>query len=345
MMKWKRDVLGKRDVLWKRRLQWKAESRKRIPVMMVYVLALLLCVGGCGASESFDHAVTTAGNSSYNSSDYDGSGFITAEGGSMGDDFGDNGASVPEEGKLLDERKLITTVKLEVETKEFEQMMSVLQERVREMDGYIESMDAYNGSNYSRNRSSRYANLVVRIPASGLNEFLDTVSDIGNVVRRNDDIKDVTLSYVDLESHAKTLRTEQSRLLAFLEKAESVEQIILLEERLSEVRYQLESMESQLRTMDNLVDYSTVKLAISEVKELTPAAEQSAWEKIAEGFTENAHHLWDGLVNVCIWFVVNIPYFLAWAVVITGIVLFWRRLCRKRSQKKEDLQKKEKGQN
>ena len=40
--------------------------------------------------------------------------------------------------------------------------------------------------------------------------------------------------------------------------------------RLSEVRYQLESIESQLRTFDNRIDYSTVYLYIDEVEVFSP---------------------------------------------------------------------------
>ena len=62
---------------------------------------------------------------------------------------------------------------------------------------------------------------------------------------------DVTLRYVDVDSHKKALETEQERLLALLEKAENVEDIITIENRLSDVRYELENYESQIRLLDN----------------------------------------------------------------------------------------------
>ena len=80
---------------------------------------------------------------------------------------------------------------------------------------------------------------------------------------------------------------EQERLLSLLEQAETMEEIIALESRLTEVRYQLESMESQLRTMDNQVSYSTVYLSIEEVEHFTPPAEKGTWERISTGFSEN----------------------------------------------------------
>ena len=160
-------------------------------------------------------------------------------------------------------RKLIRNASLSVETKEFDAFLASVEEQVIALGGYIESMDTYNGSRYSYtqyNSAVKHSNLTARIPQKNLNQFLDAVSEAGNVTNRNESVEDVTLTYVDMESRKKSLQTEMDRLQEFLEKAETLEDIITLEDRMSTVRYQLESMESQLRTYDNMVDYSTVHM-------------------------------------------------------------------------------------
>lgn len=236
------------------------------------------------------------------------------------------------------DRKLITTVSMDVETKEFDSLLPVLESKVAQLNGYIESMETYNGSTYSAYRSSRSASLTLRIPQSELEGFLREVSDVCNVVRQNKDVEDVTLTYVDLESHKKVLEAEQARLLELIEKSENIEDIITIESRLSEVRYQLESMESQLRTFDNKINYSTVYLTIDEVKELTPAAEQTVLEEIASGFQESLIEIADGFRELAVWFVVNIPYFILWAVMLVFVlaVIKWLdKLLKNRRSKKE----------
>lgn len=245
-------------------------------------------------------------------------------------------AEAPKENTVFDERKLIKTVDMNVETKEYDKLMTELKDKVSELGGYIERMDTYNGSSYSHYRSSRSASLTIRVPKDKLNSFVDTVSGISNVVRRSDNVEDVTLSYVDMESRRNTLKTEQERLLTLLAQAESIDDIITIEDRLSTVRYHLESMESQLRTIDNQVDYSTVYLDISEVQELTPVQEQTAFERIVEGFVESLHDIGDGAVEFAIWFIVNIPYFVVWGVIIAAIVVIVK-VCRKRSRAKKAL--------
>lgn len=248
------------------------------------------------------------------------------------------GGSEPVEVKET-ERKLIRNVNMDVETENFDELMSNVSKKTEILGGYIEDSRVYNGSQYYEER--RNADLTLRIPAENLDIFLSAVSETCNVISQNESVEDVTLQYVDMKSHKEALETEQDRLLELLEQAETVEDIITIESRLSEVRYQLESMESQLRTLDNQVSYSTVYLYIQEVKRYTPVKEQTTWEKISSGFVNSLYDVGEGICNFFINLIINLPYLVVWAVVITCIVLVirWiRRFRKKRKQKKEEKQ-------
>ena len=116
-----------------------------------------------------------------------------------------------------------------------------------------------------------------------------------------------------------------------------MEDIIAIEERLSQIRYEIESMESQLRTYDNLVDFSTVSLNIREVEVLTPTREETAWEKMSKGFAASMNSLGKGLKNTFIWFVINLPYLIFWAVIIALIICIVRAARKRRKKKAEKL--------
>lgn len=232
------------------------------------------------------------------------------------------------------DRKLIRTVSMDVETKEYDGLLVMIEDEVERLGGYIESLDSYNGSIYSSYRNSRYADMVLRIPQNSLNQFLGSVEGVSNVISRSENVQDVTLSYVDLESRKEVLLVEQERLLAFLEQAETMEDIIVLEERLSEIRYEIESKESQLRTYDNKVTYSTVYLNVQEVKELTPVKEETAWERISNGFLQNVEDIVEGVTNFFIELLIMTPYILLWTVVI-ALAIFAIRKYSKHSLKKK----------
>lgn len=120
----------------------------------------------------------------------------------------------------------------------------------------------------------------------------------------------MTLQYSDLESRKKTLTTEQERIWALLEKADTLEAVIALEERLSEIRYQLESMESQLKLYDNQVDYSTVSIHISEVAVYTPTGSQSVGARIKDGFKRNLTSVKTAVVDLFVLVASTLPIWL-----------------------------------
>ena len=241
-------------------------------------------------------------------------------------------------------RKLIKNVNMKVETQEYETLMQNLDGRVKELGGYIQSLESYNGSDYgfgySRDGRSygyrRYANVVARIPQAKLDEFVNSIAAVANVVSRNESVEDVTLQYVDVKSHKESLQVEQARLLELLEKAETLDDFISFENRLTSVRYQIDSMESTLRTYDDLVDYSTVTLRIDEVEVYTPTEEpkkETRLEKMVNGFVESVQNVCNGLIDFGIWIVIHLPYLVLWGIVITVIVLVIKK-CAKKDMKK-----------
>lgn len=220
--------------------------------------------------------------------------------------------------------KVIYTYNYSVETKTFDAFMDALQKRINEYGGYIESSET-NGNPDMDIR--RYANLVIRIPEDKMHSFLDMVEENSNVTYSNQSSENVTLSYVDMQSHIKALKIEQETLMGILERATKLEDIITIQTQLTEVRYELESYESQLRVYDNRIDYSTLYLDINEVeRETSVATELSYGEEISRGLSDTFYGIGQGLRSFSIWFIVNLPVLLIWAVIIVLIILIARKI-------------------
>ena len=320
--------------------------KKRVYLWTMLTTVLAAVLTACGSSSGYATADTAAYESAVSAAyDYGGDYLISnevavlkemAEEEVIYEDSveQESGASTAlEQQDALAGRKLIKTVSLNVETEEYDVLMPALEQRVASLGGYIEDMSSYNrGNNYSSDyigtKYLRYASLTIRIPKENLDAFLSTVAEQSNIVSRSESVTDVTLQYVDLESHKRALLAEQDRLLELMERAETVEDIIAIEGRLSEVRYQLESMESQLRTYDNKIDYSTVYLSIDEVEQYTPTDQTSVGQRISSGFMESLRGVGRGISNFAIWFVIHLPYIVVWAVIIVVIVLIVRAICK-----------------
>jgi len=225
-------------------------------------------------------------------------------------------------------RKLIRNVSMSVETDAFDDLLRQLQAKVTELSGYIEFSDV-SGSSMSWDSlpGRRYASITARIPSDKLNQFIETVEANGNVTNKSESTKDVTLQYSDLESRKKTLSVEQDRIWALLEKADTLEAVIVLEERLSEIRYELESMESQLKLFDNQVEYSTIDVSICEVtpRNFTPTTPETVGQRIRKGFSKNVTAVCDTITDLFVSIISGSPIWVpCMAVVILIFILAWR---------------------
>ena len=238
-------------------------------------------------------------------------------------------------------RKLIKTVDMTIETVSFDETIANLRNKINAIGGYIESEYTYNGSLYNNSSQSKYATITVRVPDTELDGFVNDVSGIGNVTQKTTSTRDVTLNYVDTESKKEMYKAEQESLLALLEKAETIEDITYLTQRLTEVRYNIESMESSLRVYDDLVDYATVNFTINEVKVLTPTVivEKTPGEELKEGFATSIKDVLVDTRDFFIRLIINLPYIIRGliclaipVVIIFIIVLIIVKVCTKKSK-------------
>ena len=241
-------------------------------------------------------------------------------------------------------RKLIKTVDMTIETVSFDETIANLRNQINSVGGYIESEYSYNGSLYNNSNQSKYATITVRVPDTALEGFVNNVSGIGNVTQKTTSTRDVTLSYVDTESKKEMYKAEQESLLALLEKAETIEDITYLTQRLTEVRYNIESMESSLRVYDDLVDYATVNFNINEVKVLTPTVieEKTPGQELREGFATSVKDVLVDTRDFFIRLIINLPYIIRGllclaipVVIIFIIVLIIVKVSKKKAKKNQ----------
>jgi len=218
------------------------------------------------------------------------------------------------------DRKIIKTVNITTETEEFDALIENISKKVTALDGYLESTDISGRSLTSSSKQRRNASITARIPSSNLDQFVTIVNDTSNITYKTENAEDVTLSYADTKAKIDSLRTEQTRLNELIMQAEDIDTLIVLEKRLTEVRYEIESYESRLRTMDNKVDYSTVYLQINEVEKYTedPIIEKTMGQRIAEGFSESLEDAGELFEDFVVGFISALPRL----IVILFILLF-----------------------
>ena len=311
------------------------KNRRKILMAWSLILTMMVVVmAGCGGAAATDSAYNGMQSSSKEMYDAKYEYSVEMEGdmaldGMVESPMANTSSSTAQspDGNLqaVSSRKLITTVNMETETEHYDDLMVWLNARINEYGGYVEFSE-----NYGNQGGRSNATLTIRIPATNLETFLTGLSQESNVTYQSRSVKDITLNYVDVQSHKEALLVEQQRLMELLEKASDLKDLLAIEERLTQVRYELESYESQLRTYDNQIDYSTIHLTIREVKVLTAPEPEGFWERVTSGFKENLEDVTDDLVEFSIGFLSSIPTLIVWAVILVIAFLILRGLNRVR---------------
>lgn len=301
-------------------------------------LAAVFLLSACGSSKSAETTMDVAMNTAIYEAgiapqemldmDYYGGSDVKLSESAVNTSSG--GISSPVDG--ITAQKMIKTCTLRAETTDFDNVVDIIYAKVAELSGYVES-SSLNGT--GKGYDKRSITMSIRIPGESLDLFTQTVEGNTTVLSSSGNVKDVTLDYVDMESHVKALRVEQEALMKLLERAESLEDILILQSQLTQVRYEIESYESRLRSMDNLVTYSTVNLTLREVERETQIVEELTFmQEVLAGLTDNLYDIGDWFRNTAIWLIVSLPYIIIWAVIILIIVFVIRKIIKKKRKKK-----------
>ena len=233
------------------------------------------------------------------------------------------------------EQKLIKTVNMSAETTEFDTLVADVRAKAESAGGYVESSDV--GGNYGGD-TTRYAYLVLRIPAEKLDDFVGGVKDASNVRTFSESTEDVTLQYTDMDTHIKALREELDALFSMMEQATSMKDILSIQSQITDVRYEIESYESQLRVYDNQVTYSTVYLDLYEVNRESSTAGTTFGERVKAKFNDNLYQMGQGFQNFMVGLLGGLPILLPIVVICIVVIVVLRKFWKKR---KNDKQKKQ----
>ena len=233
--------------------------------------------------------------------------------------------------------KKIRTVRMTLECKNLENVSKGLKERVKAQGGYIESEDYTANTKYDSYKTMLFT---LRIPKENVDSFLDFLNGEGRILSKSENLEDVRLQYWDTKSHIKALETEQERILALMEKAETIDQLIALESRLTDIRYQLESYNSEILDYDNRINFSTIYLELQESIDgkLNNTKAYTFSDKVRDGFYRNLYGIQLFFSGIAVFTLVYIPQLFAVLLVILALVLLNKKLNAKAKKRKEQEQ-------
>ncbi|MDD4777239.1 MAG: DUF4349 domain-containing protein [Fermentimonas sp.] len=163
-------------------------------------------------------------------------------------------------------------------------------------------------------------NLNIRIPSENFTKFIsDVETGDGEILYKEIDARDVTDQFIDLETRLENKRNYLNRYNELLTKANTIKEILEIEEKIRALEEEIESTTGRLKYLNDLVDYSTLDLTITKPNNFkyNPAKRDKFSEKLKQSLSKG----WFGFVDFLL-FIINLWPF--W--IIAALVFYlWRK--------------------
>ena len=233
------------------------------------------------------------------------------------------------------ESKLIYTCYLTIQTTAFDETVNNIHDLIGKFGGFIAS-DSRNDNDsywyrtgYVKTNATLSERLTVRVPAENYYAFLDAIEGNGKIISKDMNVENISRQYADTETTIKSLETQEQRLLDMMAQCETVEDMITVEARLSEVQNELKMYRNRLSGMDTDVAYSTITMNIYEVLEYTPDKEpvkvQTFGDRLKNTLKETGEGFMSFLEGFLFIIISALPYLLIIAAIVVLIIWLVRR--------------------
>lgn len=232
-------------------------SKKSLVVLVAVTLLLAGCTGLGGNAAGGDGGELSASGG-------DAGAEPAAEGAQRqsADTSGDGGSGSAQVDAATQQRAIIKTGRMVVEVENFSGSRASIAAQARSYGGYV------SGSNQRLHRSGNETwtsgYVVVRVPSEQYRAMQEHVTAQGTVLSEDTNTEDVTDQLVDLEARLENLRQRRARLRTFYDQANDTEELLRIEEELSEVQGEIERLEAKQRSLEQRVAFSTIRVELQE---------------------------------------------------------------------------------
>lgn len=275
-------------------------------VLPVFV-GLLLLAGGCSAgSPQADkpEAASDAGADQFQTSQLKGEAPTAPE--------GVKATSAP-----VDGRSLIYRAEITVKVENVEQSADALLGLATTAGGFVAS------EKRQINSKRAHATVTVRVPAKQFQATLEKIADLGTEQSRGSNVEDVTEAIVDLDTRIAAGKASVESVRKMFERAEKLQDVVLLEKELSQRQSELAALEAKKRRLDDLVALSTITVTL-----VGPNTEIEVEEEPDPSFLGGLKAGWKAFVaavevaSAVLGFL--LPFLLAIAIPVIGLIYFLR---------------------
>lgn len=230
------------------------------------------------------------------------------------------------------EAVVLYSASLSLQSTQFDADMRRIEALLAQHGGQMAYQSTYGEPIANNPDAGRYAYLELRIPTAALDAFLEEAGQIGETVRMERSVEDVSESYYDTQGRLDMYTAQRDRLLALMEEA-SISELIEIEERLGELQYTLDTLQGRINYWDSRAADAVVTVSLEETAPQGTHPRMPLGQRLGTALRDAWHGFGAFLADMLVFLVRCLPYAacLAVAVAVIGMV-YWGI---KRKDKKE----------
>lgn len=228
------------------------------------------------------------------------------------------------------EPKIIKNASVELVVEKYDQKIDQIKLYLENQLGYMENQETY------KNDDLKFGNIQLKIPKNSFDECIEFIKTLGEIKNERVFSNDITDEYYDIELRLNNMKSQNDRYKNLLQKAETVEDLLAIENEMSRLAVEIESLEGRLKAWDNSVEYSRINVAITEVKSIKPIIEtsnESLMQRIHKNFILKTNEFIRELELLLIGITGNIIYILLVIGIITGGYRFFKNKILKKRER------------
>jgi hypothetical protein len=206
------------------------------------------------------------------------------------------GAPVPQsETAVAKQHRLAKTGHIEIIVPGVEASIVRVRAMTRDNDGELTALDDANPRTAG---AVHGAQMTIEVPAARLDGTLDALATLGTVQNRAINAEDVGAAIVDQEARLRNLRREETDLRTLMDKGGRVDDILSVQEQLSEVRGQIEQLDAQHQHDVHRVATSTITVELTEERANATPAQPGPTSRIDGAWQSGLNALADAVISL-----------------------------------------------
>lgn len=221
-------------------------------------------------------------------------------------------------------RKIIRNATLDLEAENADSSYAVIVKQGDSLGGYENNYNIEHHDGYS------VIHAEYKIPSEKLAPFLEAISKECRIVNSRLDSADITDDYYDTETRLKTTKNSLDRYYALLEKADTVEEIIQLQQTIDGITAEIEAYEGKLKVWNHMTNMSTVSMIIRQENDPIKLRKDVDWNALSIGdvgylIKNGFQTILNVIVLILEWLLILVVSTLPlWLPVISGIFIYRR---------------------